>query len=129
MPEQYTDQYSEINELGSRIRILENKYTLARDRVFLINQNMVDSHKKLLTEIKSLESDLKEIKGDIFTIKETLRHIIKEFDSFAKKEDLKVLEKYINMWNPLNFVTEQQVLELIKKRVKKNVKKSARKKR
>ena len=124
MVEQYQEQYSEINELGSRIRILEGKYTLIRERIFLINQNMVDAHKKLTIDFKVLESDIKEIKSDIFTIKETLRHLIKELDSFAKKENFKVLEKYINLWNPLKFVSEQEVLDLIKK----NVKKSGRKK-
>ncbi len=120
MPQEYQDQYSEVNELASRVRILEGKYTLVRERMFLLNQNLVDAHKKLITEIRSVDSDIKEIKGDLFTIKETLRHVIRELDSFAKKEDFKVLEKYINMWNPLNFVTEQEVLELIKKKVKKS---------
>ncbi|MBI2670975.1 hypothetical protein HYX18_03295 [Candidatus Woesearchaeota archaeon] len=108
------EQYSELNELSGRIRILESKYSLARDRIFLINQNMVESHKKLMVQIDSLNSDIKEIKNDVFVIKESLRTLIKEFDSFAKKEDVKVLEKYINMWNPLKFVTEDQVKELLK---------------
>ena len=37
-----------------------------------------------------------------------------------RKEQIKVLEKYINMWNPLNFVTEEEVLELIEKNKLKN---------
>ncbi|MEK6974211.1 MAG: hypothetical protein AABW41_03185 [Nanoarchaeota archaeon] len=120
MAEQFqNEQYSEMNELSGRTRVLESKYSLARDRIFLINQNMIDSHKRLMIQIDSLNSDLKEIKNDVFIIKDTLRTLIKEFDSFAKKEDVKVLEKYINMWSPLKFVTEDQLNNLLKKTVKK----------
>jgi hypothetical protein len=129
MVDQYPNQdYSEVNEISGRIRVLESKYSLARERIFLVNQNMVDSHKQFMTHIDSINSDIKEIKNDIYIIKDTLRTIIKEFDAFAKKEDLKVLEKYINMWSPLKFVTEEQVIELIKKNSKsRNVKKRGRK--
>ena len=131
MVDQYPNQeYSEVNEISGRIRVLESKYSLARERIFLVNQNMVDSHKQFMVHIDSINSDIKSIKNDIYVIKDTLRTIIKEFDAFAKKEDLKVLEKYINMWSPLKFVTEAQVLELIKNnsKSKRYVKKRGRKK-
>ena len=112
--------YENIVDINTRLRILENKYVLVRERMFVINQNMIDGYKKLMSEIKAVDSDLKEIKGDLFSIKESMRHLVKEMDSFARKENLKVLEKYINMWNPLKFVTEEEVLELIKKKKVKN---------
>lgn len=119
MPQYYPqEQYSEINEVGGRIRILENKYSLARERIFLVNQNMIDSHKKLMIDIDSINKDIKDIKNDLFLVKDSIRSLVKEFDNFAKKEDLKVLEKYINMLNPFKFVTEEQVIEIIKKNVK-----------
>ncbi|MBI4448282.1 hypothetical protein HY643_04840, partial [Candidatus Woesearchaeota archaeon] len=34
--------------------------------------------------------------------------------SFAKKENVKVLEKYINLWNPLNFVTREEAKRIAK---------------
>ena len=108
------DSSSVINEINNRVRLLENKQSLVRDRMLIINQNMIDEYKKLMIEIRTINSDIKEIKSDLFTIKETIHSLVKELDSFAKKENVKVLEKYINLWNPLNFVTEKQVLELIK---------------
>ena len=53
-------------------------------------------------------------------MKETNMHIIKELQGFARKENLKVLEKYINFWNPLNFTTEEEVIKLIEERGVKN---------
>lgn len=115
------DIYSPLNEINTRIRILEGKYTVTRERMLLINQNMIDHYKVLTAEIKSINEELREIKENLEQIKETTRNIVKEMSFFARKEQLKVLEKYINMWNPLNFVTEEQVLELLEKKREKNV--------
>lgn len=112
--------YSNNDDLNTRIRILEGKYNLTRERMLLINQNMMDHYKTLNDEIRTIKKDLKEIKETMETIKETNRNMIKEMSFFARKEQLKVLEKYINMWNPLNFITKEEVLELINKKGDKN---------
>ncbi len=120
---QYTEEYSLVSDFDARIRILETKYSLVRERMFVINQNMIDEYKKLSEDMHLLQSDLKDLKDTLFEIKETTRQIIKELETFSKKEDVKVLEKYINFWNPLKFVTEKEVIDLIKKGSKKSVKK------
>jgi hypothetical protein len=113
--------YANNNDLNTRVRILEGKYNLTRERMLLINQNMMDHYKTLNNEMHTIKKDLKEIKETMETIKETNRNLIKEMSFFARKEQLKVLEKYINMWNPLNFITKEEVLELINKKGDKNV--------
>ena len=42
-----------------------------------------------------------------------MKHLLKELELFARKEDVKFLEKYINLWNPMKFVTEQDVKNLL----------------
>jgi hypothetical protein len=104
-----------ISDLNARIRILESKYSLFGERLLTINKNMIDEYRKLIKLIKIIEYELKELKTEVFNLKETIKKIMNETNFFAKKEDVKVIEKYINLWNPLNFVTEEEVLELIKK--------------
>jgi hypothetical protein len=103
------DPYMILRELNNRVRILEERYSRIRERMFIINQNMVDEYKKVSSEINAFNKDLKEIKTNLFTIKETMSHLIKELDLFARKDHLKILEKYINLWNPFNFVTEVNI--------------------
>lgn len=100
------------------IRVLESKYNIMRDRIFLINQNMLEEYKKLIGEIRTIDSEIKDVKRNLFEIKNVLDHIIKEMQFFAKKENLRVLEKYINFWNPLNFVTEKEVIQIMKEKLK-----------
>jgi hypothetical protein len=105
----------------SRIRSLEGKYNLLRDRALIINQNMITQYQRTTSEMKAFEEDLKEVKHNIFQIKETLKHIIREMEHFSRKEDMKVLEKYINLWNPMKFVTEDEVRKIIEESQKKRV--------
>jgi len=101
---------------NERVRILESKYSNMRDRIILINENLINEYKRLNQDIKVVDSELKDLKKDIFEMKEALRHVLGELKFFARKEHFKVLEKYINMWNPFNFVTEEEVLRLIEEK-------------
>lgn len=109
-------------DMNGRVRDLEGRYNLLRDRVLVINQNMIEEYKKTINETRVINSDIKDIKRDIFQIKETLRHLIQEIEFFARKEDVKLLEKYINLWNPMNFTTEKEVVRIVQDEVQKALK-------
>ncbi len=98
----------------SRMRTLEGKYNLLRDRALIINNNMIEQYKKTTVELGTINDDIKEIKTDLFKIKEAMKHLLKEFELFARKDDVKFLEKYINLWNPMKFVTEEELSRVIK---------------
>lgn len=109
-------------DMNSRVRDLEGRYNMLRDRVLIINQNMIEEYKRTLNELRVVNSDVKDVKKDIFQIKETLRHLIQEIDFFARKEDVKLLEKYINLWNPMNFTTEKEVIRIVQEELSKHTK-------
>lgn len=104
-----------LNDLNARIRVLENKYSLFGERLLIINQNMIEEYKKLMRHLKGVETDIKEFKKDLFNVKEIISGLTKEMRLFARKDSLHVLEKYINLWNPMNFVTEKDVANLMKR--------------
>jgi len=110
-----------LNEVINRLRALESKYNLLAEKTLMINKNMLDEYKTLARHIKIMESDTRELKLDINKIKEVIKDIAKENENYARKESVKVLEKYINLIDPLKFVTEDDV-----RRIAKEVAKSGR---
>ncbi len=80
---------------------------------------MILEYKKVLSEVRTINTDIKEIKTELFNIKEILRHLVSELERTARKEEVKVLEKYINLWNPMNFVSETEVKKMIQEAEKK----------
>ena len=115
-------------DLMNRIRLLEGRYTSTRDRLFLINDTLISHFKNISNDLNSINEEIKEIKQSIESLKITSSNLLKELEFFARKEHVKVLEKYINMWNPLKFVTEQEVLDIIEKKRLKNASRRSKRK-
>lgn len=118
-----------IMDIGARIRVLENKYNTVNEHMLMINQNMIHEYKEMMSETKAIDEEIKILKQDIFNIKETVKKMFKETEIFARKEDIKVLEKYINLWNPIKFITEEEVDKIIEEKLKERSEKIGRGKR
>ena len=104
-----------LSDMNARVRVMEGKYNLLGERLLVVNQNMIQEYRQLVKEIKDLERELKTVKKEMFEFREAFGKVIKETQGLARKEDVKVLEKYINLWDPMKFVTEKDVLDLIRK--------------
>ncbi len=109
-------------DLNGRIRALENKYNILTERLLVINQNMIEEYKKLIKEMRDISVETKKARLSTQTTQEVVRDIVKEMSIFAKKDQIKVLEKYIDMINVIQLVTDEQLetrLERFKSEIKK----------
>lgn len=103
----------DIADFSRRLKILEERYTNLKSRLQLIDQNMLLNNKKTTTDFKIINSDISELKNKVNDINEIINLIIKELKNTSSKEDVEVLQKYINLWEPVNFVTRKEVEKLI----------------
>lgn len=94
---------------ADRLRMLETNNALLRERVMLLAQNLVDSHRSQHQQTRSLEEQIKELKASTSELKLTLNHLIQELNQLAKKDQVKIIEKYLNLWSPINFVTQKEL--------------------
>ena len=106
-------QENSLNEIIGRLRINESKISALRERLLVTDSNMISEYKNLIQEMKNINTDIREIKIELQNLKEVMQSVTKNLEKFASSQDVQVLEKYINMWNPLNFVTENEVKQLI----------------
>jgi len=119
--EQYGAPDQILIELTNRIRVIESKNSLLSERMLVMNQNMIEEYKKMIREVKSLEAEIGDMKNDLNNLKNIIKHLTEEAKNFARKDSLKILEKYINLWNPLTFVTTTEVKRLVEEEVKKKL--------
>ena len=108
-----TDITFVISDINNRVRTLENRYNLFGERLLVVNQNKIEEYKKLTKEMRLINDDLKEMKQDMFKVRDVITNVVKEMEGFAKRDQIKVLEKYIDFWSPLNLVTRTEVKKLI----------------
>lgn len=109
-----------IIDISRRLRVIEERYANLRKSIQLNEQNMLATNKRLETEIKTTNADVDEIKKEIANIKDEIMLIVKELRETAKKEEVAVLEKYINLWEPVNFVTQAEVEKIVKRIIEQN---------
>ncbi len=108
------DVTEEIRNVSRRLKVSEERYTNLRTKVELTEQNMLSKDKQISTEIKTTNLDVHELKKELTEIKERVLMLIKELQTCAKREEVNVLEKYINLWEPVNFVTRNEVEDIIR---------------
>lgn len=108
-----TDVESELIDLVNRMRSLESRYELLAEKLLVVNQNMINEYKKVAQEIRAVKTEMSILREGLGELKNILKHLTEEAGMFARKEELKALEKYINMWSPLKFVTESDVKRIV----------------
>jgi hypothetical protein len=114
-PNPFTEQ---MENTVNRLRVLEERYTNLQSEVRVTEENMIHRNKRLSTDIKTLTMDITEIRKEINEIKDKVLLIIKEFQAFAKKDEVQILKRYIEMWEPLNFATHNEVAEIVGEKLK-----------
>ncbi len=106
-------QYADMNDITSmnfmKIRNLEEKQKIMKDRLMLISQNLIDTKEDFqgeLTELKKQNQNLREKLKRLISFIETASS---EFSKFAKKSDLEILTKQAKMFQPLEFVRKSDL--------------------
>ncbi|MBL7054263.1 hypothetical protein ISS05_00730 [Candidatus Woesearchaeota archaeon] len=114
----FSEVKGEMNNLERRLKVLEEAFTNIRKGLQVAEQNMLSKNKTSSTDIKTLTSDINEIRKEMLDMKEKILMIVKDLEGAAKINEVKVLEKYINLWNPVKFVTQNEVERIIDEKIK-----------
>ncbi|MDO8656804.1 MAG: hypothetical protein Q7K45_06205 [Nanoarchaeota archaeon] len=86
---------SKVNTLVREVDVLKNDY--------------IKKHNELKRELKISNDDVLHLKRTQDQAQQKMDLIIKELKQTAGVEDVAVLKKYVEFWNPLNFVTQKDL--------------------
>ena len=111
---------NEINSISARLRLLEEGFANLRRMSQITEENLISKNKHYNVEFKTMTSDILDSKKEVQEVKDKVLLIIKELQTAAKKEDVKVLEKYVNLWNPIKFATHTEVESIVEDVLNKN---------
>jgi len=76
---------------------------------------MINKNKEISEDIKKINSEVRQLKKDFDDVKESIKLLVGELHSMAKKEDVDVIKKYLDLWNPMNFVTSKELDKAVKR--------------
>ena len=109
MPEEY--QYAEQNfeNVHTKMRDLEEKYRILKDRTLLIGQNLIDMKENSDKKMLEIKRDLEILKNSVQRLTAFIETASEEFSKFARKEDLEILYKQAKMFQPLDYLRKKDL--------------------
>ena len=102
-----------VTTVSRRVRMLEERYENLRKKVQLLEENLLDAQKKLFAEIRTTTDDVLSFKEKMKDMQSKILMMINEIHLLAKKEDVEVMKKYVELWEPVKFVTRTQVEKIV----------------
>lgn len=106
--------YDQVIDLITRVRMVEENLENVMRRIMSFEISFVKEMKEIRKTLQEIRSKISTLESEINVVKNELQIMEKRLEDFAKKEDIRVLEKYIEFLNPSAYVTEKRVKEIIK---------------
>lgn len=85
-------------DINTRIRDLEEKQRLFRDRILLISESFVKERDKNFEEIQEMKKVVMKLKSDNIRIKGILMSVTEMVNKSARKEDLAILQRQFDLF-------------------------------
>lgn len=105
--EGYQEQgFSNVN---SKTRDLEEKQRIQKDRLRLLEKNLIDIKEKVHKENISIKKDIEIIKQNMGRLTSFLETASIELQKFARKEDVELLAKQAKMFQPLTSIRKERL--------------------
>lgn len=102
-----------LDEIMRRLRLLEERYSGLRKKTQFTEQNMLKDAKELNQEISTLHETISELKNEISELAEKLEKISEEINTSVSKPEFNVLSRYVDFWQPMNFLTRKEAEKII----------------
>lgn len=90
-----------LSEFNTKLRDIEERQRLIKDRVLLIGENLVDSREESSAEISELKVKIENLEKELERLKDTLSSLIEEIQNLARKSEVEILERQFKMFEPL----------------------------
>ena len=104
-----------LSEFNTKLRDLEEKQRLLKERVLLIGQNLIETKEAIEKEVGELKLFAEEARKDISNIKESIISLSEELEKKARKQEVEIIAKQIRMFSPLELVRMQDLKKIIGK--------------
>jgi len=100
MAEEFEQDYGDrfFSDVNTRIRDMEEKQRLLKDRMLLISESFVKEREKNFDEIQEMKRVVGRLKEENKRLKEILFRIGEGVDKSARKEELMILQRQFDMF-------------------------------
>ena len=95
-----------------RQKDLESKVEIVDEKIELLDHNIIKEIRTLNQDIKHLRDEMHDMKHTIDLFQEFQSKVKKQFKITATHDEVQKLERYIDLWNPMQFATREELLDM-----------------
>lgn len=92
------EQINPLPEINTKLRDLEEKQRILKDRVLLVSQSLVDERDKDFTQIEELKKEVIRLKEDNKRMKDILERMAEQTSEMARKSELAILQRQFDLF-------------------------------
>lgn len=104
-----------LADLSTRLRDLDERNRLMRERVLLLGKNLIETKEEVRDEIRELKKTSSSLQEDIEKVKDIISRLVRETDKFVKRDEMILIERMLKDFQPLEFMRKKDVEELLRK--------------
>lgn len=117
--ETYDPTQDYLADFNVKLRDMEEKENLLKDRVVLIGENLIAEKEDVEEELTKVKSHITTLTNEIKKLKLTIDRLIESQNNFARKTEVKILKRQFEMFDPLKLARMSDVKDMIKEALKK----------
>ena len=112
--EQY-DPSALLSDVNVKLRDIEEKQNLIKDRVLLIGENLVAEKDIVDRDVQDMKSQIFQINEEINRLKRAIERIIDDSNNFIRKNEFEILQRQFQMFQPMELARISDVEDMINK--------------
>ena len=85
-------------DMGTRLRDLEEKHRLLRDRILLIGQTLMKEREKNSKDLQEVKRSLIILQEESVRIRELLERVTEQLQEVARKEEVMILQRQFDLF-------------------------------
>jgi hypothetical protein len=104
---------AQVTNIATRLKLIEDRYSNLAKRNQLTEGSLLAFEKDIKSELRALTRQTVELRKHVSEINSKVDMMVGELGNVVKKHEFAVVERYLDLWQPMNFVTREQAKRII----------------
>lgn len=104
---------NQLSSIATRLKLAEERYSNLSKRNQITEASLLEFEKELKTELRVLTKQTVELRKRLLEMHAKLDAMQGELGSVVQKHEFTVLERYLDLWQPMQFVTREEARRMI----------------
>jgi hypothetical protein len=108
-----------FQDINLRLSDLEGKNNAMKDRTIVLGKNIIKIKEKTDEETSNLKKEISDIKKQLKEINNNISLLLENSKKTVRRDEIALVERMLQDFQPLNFMREKDVLDLMEQKVNK----------